>query len=164
MIKDSEINQFIIDAQEKINLAMQSIMLHQKNKQLYNIGLLGEASGLLTDFQLSILNRNPSLKSSLHYDIIPDSDLTEEQTKFTNLLTKKQLKEIDNALLNHSQYTFMKVARVIGDAIMDKKVHIKGVPDIFYFKRILLLVERNKLEIKGNLKSMRNSEIRLIKD
>ena len=163
MSTDEEINNLIEDALDKIDLVMQKIFTSEENMELYSIGTVGRAKGLLGEFQKPIFERHPELKPAPPEDYIPDPEMTEEQRKLTSLISSEKLEEIDSALLSSANERYSKVARLVGDIFMNKDIHVKGTPDIFYSERIRLLVKNGLLESQGDLHYMRFSEVRLAK-
>ncbi len=75
-----------------------------------------------------------------------DRALTPEQELLVSKLSKADLEEIDAALLKNICGYWRKVARVVGTTMMDFKERFRGVPDVFYAKRIQLLRENNLFE------------------
>ena len=158
---DNEINELVKESLEKIDMAIQKIFLSRENSKLYSIETIAKAKIALSEFQKPIFERHPELRPPPPKDYIPDQEITEEQRKFINLLSPEKLEEIDNALLSCASKHYLKVARLVGDLLINKDIHIEGIPDIFYSERIRLLVKNGFLESQGNLYYMRYSEVRL---
>lgn len=94
-------------------------------------------------------------------DPVPDPDLTPAQRALISRLTAEQLTEIDLTLLANSCEHFRKTARVVATTMGQLTDRIKGIPDIFYARRIKRLVNEGKLEAQGDLRCMHFSEIRI---
>jgi len=90
-----------------------------------------------------------------------DPDLTEEQEKLVSKLTNDDLIRIDLMLLSDASTNRRKVARLIVTAMMRLKDDYIGIPDVFYARRIMKMVEDGYLEAFGNLRRMRFSEVKL---
>ncbi|MEA3490600.1 MAG: DUF3658 domain-containing protein [Campylobacterota bacterium] len=161
---DEEINTLVEDALEKIDLTIQKILSSRENMDLYPIGTIGRAGGLLREFQKPILERHPELRPPPPKDYIQDPQMTEEQREFTDLLTSEKLEEIDKALLSNAKKNYLKVARLVSDMLMNEDIHIEGIPAVFYSERLRLLVENGFLESQGDLHYMRFSEVRLAEE
>jgi len=76
-------------------------------------------------------------------------------------LSPEQLELIDTALLAQVSTDWRKVARIVGTAMLSMPSRPKGVPDVFFAKRVVLLVEAGRLESQGDLRRMGFSEVRL---
>ena len=77
-------------------------------------------------------------------------------------LTRLRVARIDAALLAQASVHWRKVARVVGTAMMKPPRRIAEVPDLYYAKRVRVLVRRGVLQAQGNLNAMRYSEVRLV--
>lgn len=77
-------------------------------------------------------------------------------------LTRLRVARIDAALLAQASTQWRKVARVVGMAMIKGPRRIAGVPDLYYAKRVQILVHRGLLQAQGNLNAMRYSEVRLV--
>jgi len=90
-----------------------------------------------------------------------DPELSEEQRLIISKLSTAELAKIDDALLAHVPTRWGKLARVVGQTMMDLgQDRVAGVPDIFYAQRVRLLVDQGLVESVGNLRRMRFSEVR----
>jgi len=71
-------------------------------------------------------------------------------------------KEIDEALLANITKDWRKVAFVVGSTMMqiDSKERV-GRNDLYFAKRVAVLVEKGLIEFSGDLDQMRYCEIRL---
>lgn len=92
---------------------------------------------------------------------LPDPDLTPEQEVKVALLSKEQIKEIDEALFSEATDRWQKVAKIIGMTMLHLPSKVKGIPDLYYAQRIKKLVDEGLLESQGNLQFMRYSEVRI---
>ncbi|MCC2666877.1 MAG: hypothetical protein K0S63_793 [Gammaproteobacteria bacterium] len=90
-----------------------------------------------------------------------DGPMSEAQLVIVGKLTASELDRIDKAVLKNSSHQWRKVARVVGQTLLEFQSEFPGVPDIFYSERIELLVHSGALQSQGNLKKMRYSEIKL---
>ncbi len=90
-----------------------------------------------------------------------DGPMSEAQLVMVGKLTASDLEKIDKAILKNSSHQWRKVARVVGQTLLEFQSDFPGVPDIFYSERIELLVNSGALQSQGNLKKMRYSEIKL---
>ena len=93
-------------------------------------------------------------------DRVPESP-TEGEASLTESLGAKGIAAIDAAILGATGPTFMKVARVVYDALKaggfptdDENVQV-------HVRRVIALVKADKLEAQGNLLRPRFSEVRL---
>jgi hypothetical protein len=92
---------------------------------------------------------------------IPYPDLSPEQEKRISQLNDEDLSEIDKAIVSFTDNRWKKQAMIIGQTMMLFEHQFPNIPDIFYATRVTKLVAEGKLEVNGNLKFMRFSEIRL---
>ena len=90
-----------------------------------------------------------------------DRNLSEEEKVLVKRLTSKELEYIDKTLLSNANNNWQKIAMLVAIVMKELKDKIKGLPDVFYSKRVRKLVEDGYLESRGNLKYMRFSEVRL---
>jgi len=98
----------------------------------------------------------------MNKELLPfDPELTDEQELLVSKLTDEQIAEIDSALLSAAGEQWKKVAMVVATVMLKHPNGIQRIPDVFYSKRITLLVEQGKLVSQGNLRRMRFSEIKL---
>ena len=94
------------------------------------------------------------------HDVVPDRDLTPEQVKLVEQLTREEIQAIDSALLANCCERWRKVARVVGTTMTELPSRVVGIPDTYYSQRVRKLVEAGLLESQGNLSYMRYSEVR----
>ncbi len=90
-----------------------------------------------------------------------DSEPTLQQQRLIDQLTPGQVSQVDTELLANCATQWRKVARVVGTTMLQFNGRFRGIPDVFFAKRVALLVAAGKLEAQGNLKRMRFSEVRL---
>ena len=96
----------------------------------------------------------------MFHDFNVDGELTNEQKVIVSKLTTIELKEIDDALLNNASNKWRKVATTM----FQFENKYQTIPDLFFSKRIKILVEESKLESQGNLDKMRYSEVRILNE
>ena len=89
-----------------------------------------------------------------------DSELSPAEGERVARLPQAILALIDAALLSQVSNDWRKVAHVVGMAMLSMPDRPSGVPDVFFAKRVALLVESGQLESQGNLRRMRFSEVR----
>jgi hypothetical protein len=94
-------------------------------------------------------------------DYQDDAPLTPEQLEAVSVLDEAALRQIDEAILGNVTNNWRKVAMVVGMTMQQNAFQVKGIPDVFYAQRVILLVEKGAIEAEGNLRRMRRSEIRL---
>ncbi len=89
--------------------------------------------------------------------------LCAEDIATINALTDADIQKIDDWLLSCTETNWKKVAMVVARAmsVSDEKGELLEVPDVFFGMRIERLVAMGKLVSSGNLKRMRDSEVRL---
>lgn len=93
-------------------------------------------------------------------DEIHDPELSPAQVDRVARLPQSELTRIDAALLSQVSSDWRKVASVVGMAMLSMRDRPSGVPDVFFAKRVALLVESEQLESQGDLRRMRFSEVR----
>ncbi len=86
--------------------------------------------------------------------------LTSAQLALISNLSVEELEEIDSALLESVRNRWQKVAMIVGRTMMNLTSRVSGIPDIFYRDRLIKLVEEGILISQGNIKHMRNSEVK----
>ncbi len=91
----------------------------------------------------------------------PDPPLTPEQETKIAQLSEAEVATIDDALLGQASQRWRKVAMVVGITMGELPERVKGIPDVYYARRVRALVEKGRLESQGNLDYMRFSEVRL---
>jgi len=89
-----------------------------------------------------------------------DPTLSPGEAERAARLTQCELALIDAALLSQVSSDWRKVARVVGMAMLSMPDRPSGLPDVFFSRRVSLLVESGQLESQGNLLRMRFSEVR----
>jgi len=91
----------------------------------------------------------------------PDPPMTPQEEAVAASLAPSMIERIDRALLSHAKPRGRKVAMLVGLTMEDPDVRVAGLTDLFYARRVKVLVERGFLVAEGNLDSMRQSEVRL---
>ncbi|MFL9982920.1 DUF3658 domain-containing protein [Paraburkholderia sediminicola] len=94
-------------------------------------------------------------------DLQDDAPLTAEQLEAVSVLNEATLSQIDEAILRNVTKDWRKVAMVVGITMQQNALQVKGIPDVFYAQRVILLAEKGAIEAAGNLRRMRRCEIRL---
>ena len=103
----------------------------------------------------------PTLRfSMMNDDDNRDTDLSPIEIDRLARRPRAELALIDAALLSQVSDEWRKVARVVGMAMLSMPDRPSGVPDVFFAKRVVLLVESGRLEARGDLRRMRFSEVR----
>jgi hypothetical protein len=95
-------------------------------------------------------------------DLLPDPEPTPEQAQRIAMLIAEDIAEIDRRLLSHASMRQRKVSYVVGMAMTKEDDRFRGVPDIYYAKRVAELVKAGRLESQGDLRRMRYSEVRSV--
>jgi len=90
-----------------------------------------------------------------------DGPMSAAQLVIVGKLTANEIEKIDKAILKNSSHQWRKVARVVGQTLLEFQSEFPEVPDIFYSERVEFLVNSGALQSQGNLKKMRYSEIKL---
>jgi hypothetical protein len=93
--------------------------------------------------------------------LMPDPEMSPAQRELVASLTQDSVAKIDASLLSNAAPFDKKVAMIIGLTMMDKSVHIKGIPDLFYRDRVKSLIERGLLVADCELVSMGRCHVRL---
>jgi hypothetical protein len=90
-----------------------------------------------------------------------EDQVSAEQEARSSMLTAQELDRIDASVLSHARPQSRKLAMIVALAMADCDVRIPNVADAFYAKRAARLVSEGKLLASGDLRRMRNCEIRL---
>ena len=90
-----------------------------------------------------------------------DSQLTPEQLILIKGLSEDQLESIDKTLLASACEHWRKVSRIVCMAMDALPNKVNGIPDVFYSKRVAILVQGGKLLSQGDLNCMSYSEVKL---
>ena len=97
-------------------------------------------------------------------DTTPDPSLTKQQLAVINALPQEVVTKIDSLLLAACSNRWQKVARVVGDTMTKIQTpELRGVPDIYYAQRVRRLAAKGTLELEGDSRNMRYSEVRLVR-
>jgi hypothetical protein len=91
--------------------------------------------------------------------ITPDRPLTNHEEAIAAALSPEFLRKLDESLLSFAGSRSRKVAMLVGLALSEKELQVPGLPDVFYARRIKLLVEKGKLLATGNTDFMRYCEV-----
>ena len=102
-----------------------------------------------------------SLGRKMISNIENDGEMTQEQRRLTSALLSKDIQGIDETLLFNITGTWRKVARVVGMTMSEQGHRVPGIPDVYYAERVRQLVNLGCVEARGNLHSMRFSEVRI---
>jgi hypothetical protein len=96
----------------------------------------------------------------MNNDDIDNTELSPAEDARVAKLSQAEMALIDAALLSQVSDDWRKVARVVGMAMLLMPDRPRGVPDVFFAKRVGLLVESGQLESQGDLRRMRFTEVR----
>ena len=92
-------------------------------------------------------------------ELVPDRDPDPDQQAAIDQLSPTDRDAIDSILLSFVGPQWRKIAMIVGQAMMkDDRV---GVPDVYYASRVRALIQRGDLEVQGDPRYMRFSEVRL---
>jgi hypothetical protein len=94
-------------------------------------------------------------------NITPDRPLTKQEEAIAAALSPEFLLKLDEALLSLAGTRSRKVAMIVALALNNPDLQVPGLPDVYYARRIGLLVETGKLQAFGNTNFMRYSEVRI---
>ena len=83
------------------------------------------------------------------------------EVELTARLSSHRLQEIDVTLVSHAKPTWLKVARVVHDALASGGFAVDDDAVDLHTRRVAGLVASGKLEAQGNLRRPRWSEVRL---
>ncbi len=162
MQHDEKINKLLTEALDKLELAINEIIRSKNSKEKYNISKLGRAIGLITEFQKQTFPKKIKLKSSSPTDLTSTPILIEGQKEKVAKLSKDEVNKIDKLLLKNITSQWQKVAKIVGIAMFSSPLKTKEIPDIYYAQRIEEMAKKGIIESRGNLQSMRHSEVRKI--
>ncbi len=84
----------------------------------------------------------------------------EEELELSLQLGSETLLAIDAALVDHARAQWLKVARVVHDAIKARGFAFDDSVIDLHVRRVIQLVDANVLEAQGNLRRPRWSEVR----
>ncbi len=90
-----------------------------------------------------------------------DLALDDEDRLAVSALSEDDIAAIDRAILAEVRNHWLKVAMVVSNAMDAYPAEYLDIPDLFYGQRVRELVRSGKLESRGEISRMRNSEIRL---
>src|SRR4051812_9728258 len=75
----------------------------------------------------------------------PDPGLSSEGARVAASLSEKFIERIDAELLKHARRQPRKVAMLVGLAMSNPSVRVRGLPDVYYAQRVRLLVAKGAL-------------------
>jgi len=164
MPNDASLNLLLTEALEKLDAAMNEISgrSDEDPEVCQKLGRIGRAVGLIREIQKPIFTKHPELRPPPPAEYIPDPDMTEEEVQATSQLSSDELHSIDEAILLETGDRYLKVARIVARAANNWAGPTESVPLVFYVERIRRLVKEGVLEIQGDLRYMRFSEVRKI--
>jgi hypothetical protein len=90
--------------------------------------------------------------------LLPD----EAEAELAAQLGEERVRAIEEALVSHTRVRWLKVARVVADAL--KAGGFPATEDAFvrlHVRRVIALVDSGRLEAQGKLRRPRRSEVRL---
>ena len=90
-----------------------------------------------------------------------DPPMTSEEEAIAASLSPSMIESIDRALLSHAKARGRKVAMLVALAMSDPALRVSGLPDLFYARRVKVLVDKGALVADGEFTSMGRSEVRL---
>jgi hypothetical protein len=122
--------------------------------------LAGLFADLLGQLRAPAVRQYPDL-ASVESPGEPDTILDSDEEAEVSRLSPRELELIDEALLAGCAACWRKVARVVATTMTSIDRQFQDIPDGFYARRVIELVERGKLQSQGNLRYMRFSEVRL---
>jgi hypothetical protein len=104
--------------------------------------------------------------TSHEYEEVPEAiaPLSKEELLVAARLSKADLEIIDANVLANSSKRWLKVARVVTYTEDALRGQYPGLSYVFYTHRLCELVERARLEVKGDPFYIRFSEVRLPND
>jgi Protein of unknown function len=90
-----------------------------------------------------------------------DRHLSSDEEYRVSSLSGDEIREIDDALMSVATVRFRKIAFVAGFAMLNLQPKFKGIPDVFFARRVRKLIGEGKLIVDGNPEHMGASEVRL---
>jgi len=91
----------------------------------------------------------------------PNTPLSERERSASQRLSIKELREIDEDLLSASSDRWLKIAMVMARVERRMRDVHPELSYLFYTERLLGLIEKGELEVRGNPTHIRFSEVRL---
>jgi hypothetical protein len=123
--------------------------------------LAGVIASVLGSIRAPAVRQYPDIVPAEPLPSEPDTGLDAYEQSVADRLSPADVERIDQALLAECSRKWRKVARVVGSSMAQLAKHYPELPDRFYARRIISLVEAGTLESEGNLDYMRFSEVRL---
>ena len=88
------------------------------------------------------------------------SGLDDEEAAVVAALSPMQINVLDEALRSDVTTAWTKVARILGNFLQERPGIPSDLPFEFIWERLKRLVEQGELEVRGNLRFARASEVR----
>jgi len=76
-------------------------------------------------------------------------------------LSDKQVSRVDDQLVDLINSRWQKTAFIVGTAMTRLGEEFKGIPDVYYVSRLSRIFDAGELEVNGDLRRMRMSEVRI---
>jgi len=89
-----------------------------------------------------------------------DEELSLEQRQKIDALTNEDLVRIDAAISDELKPEWRKASQVVGFAMMSLRPCFKGIPDVFFGRRLRLMGDMGVVEVRGSFVSLRTTEVR----
>lgn len=93
-------------------------------------------------------------------DTHKDPEPSPMQLELISKLTKEQIEEIDQEILNIADERYKKVAFIVGSVMTSFGNKFEGIPDVYYSKRVTRLIESGDLIAQGFVGRMRYCEVK----
>jgi len=90
-----------------------------------------------------------------------DSPMTSGEAEIAGKLSASDLDAIDSLLVENISDDWLKSSFVIGGVMLKVPDEYEELPDVFYSSRLIVLEEKGLIEVRGDLRKMKHSEIRL---
>ncbi len=126
------------------------------------VASIKEAANSISQIQREVNSLLPGLETGIAEEAMPDSfsGSPPEQMEEVNL-TASEVEEIDELLLSYAKHSWRKGAMLVALAMVSQDTLHSSVPELYYSERIKRLVQNGRLESKGDLHYLRDSEVRL---
>jgi len=89
-----------------------------------------------------------------------DAPMTDEQMEMVEKLSDSDLETIDTLLVENIGDDWLKSSFVIGGVMLKVPDEYEDLPDVFYSTRLVLIEKKGLIEVKGDLRKMKQCEIR----
>ncbi len=90
----------------------------------------------------------------------PDPSLSPDQVNRIDLLSSIDRELIDSQLQENCTDSWRKVARIVGETMLNRPVEFQNIPDVYFAERIYEMVTSGDLEFQGKIGYMRDCEVR----